>query len=43
VLRAAGAHYLVETVADLPAVLDDIERRLAAGETPSAPRATDRP
>lgn len=43
VLRAAGAHYLVDTVADLPAVLDDIERRLAAGETPSAPGATARP
>jgi len=36
VLLAAGADYLVETVAGLPAVLDDIERRLAAGETPTA-------
>jgi phosphonoacetaldehyde hydrolase len=35
VLREAGAHYLVETVADLLPVLDDIERRLAAGEVPS--------
>ncbi|MEI7446503.1 MAG: HAD-IA family hydrolase, partial [Burkholderiales bacterium] len=38
VLRAAGAHYVVDTVADLPPVLDDIERRLAAGDSPSAPR-----
>jgi phosphonoacetaldehyde hydrolase len=34
VLRHAGAHYLVDTVADLPAVIDDIERRLAAGGRP---------
>jgi phosphonoacetaldehyde hydrolase len=34
VLRQAGAHYLIDTVAQLPAVLDDIERRLAAGERP---------
>jgi len=39
VLRAAGAHYLIDTVADLPAVLDDIERRLAAGESPSPGRS----
>jgi phosphonoacetaldehyde hydrolase len=38
VLRAAGAHYLVDTVADLIPVLDDIERRLAAGESPSPAR-----
>ncbi len=36
VLRRAGAHYLIDTVADLPAVIDDIERRLAAGERPVA-------
>jgi len=35
VLLRAGAHYLIDTVADLPRVLDDIERRLAAGEMPS--------
>lgn len=33
-LRAAGAHYLVDTVADLPPVLDAIVCRLAAGERP---------
>jgi phosphonoacetaldehyde hydrolase len=36
VLTRAGAHYLIDTVADLPAVIDDIERRLAAGERPVA-------
>ena len=34
VLTRAGAHYLIDTVADLPAVIDDIERRMAAGERP---------
>jgi len=34
-LRAAGAHYVVDTVADLPPVLADIEARLARGELPS--------
>lgn len=38
VLREAGAHYLIETVADLLPVIDDVARRLAAGETPGAPR-----
>lgn len=33
-LRAAGAHYVIDTLADLPAVLDAIEARLAAGERP---------
>ena len=37
-LTAAGAHYLVETVADLPPVLEDIDRRLALGERPEAGR-----
>ena len=31
---AQGAHYVVQTIADCPAVLDDISRRLAAGERP---------
>ena len=31
---AAGAHYVIDTIADLPPVLDDIERRLAQGERP---------
>ena len=34
VLADAGAHYVVDTVADLPGVLDAIEARLAAGELP---------
>jgi len=33
-LRAAGADYVIDSVADLLPVLDDIERRLAGGETP---------
>jgi phosphonoacetaldehyde hydrolase len=33
-LRAAGAHWVVDTVADLPEVLADIERRIMAGEAP---------
>ena len=37
VLRRAGAHYLVDTVADLPAVIDEIELRMAAGERPPRP------
>lgn len=32
--EAAGAHYVVESVTDLPAVVEDINARLAAGETP---------
>jgi len=34
-LRAAGAHYVIDTVADLPGVIVDIESRLARGETPN--------
>lgn len=37
VLQRAGAHFLVDTVAHLPGVLDEIERRMAAGERPSSP------
>lgn len=33
-LRRQGAHYVVETIADVMPVLDDIERRLANGERP---------
>jgi phosphonoacetaldehyde hydrolase len=33
-LAAAGAHYVIETIADIEPVLDDIDRRLAAGEKP---------
>jgi len=34
-LMAAGAHTVVDTVADLPGVLSEIERRILAGETPT--------
>ena len=37
VLRRGGAHFLVDTVAQLPPVLDEIERRMAAGEHPPHP------
>lgn len=33
-LRAAGAHYVVDSIADIMPVLDKIEERLAAGEKP---------
>jgi phosphonoacetaldehyde hydrolase len=35
-LRAAGADYVIDSVADLLPVLDDISRRLAGGEKPPA-------
>lgn len=34
ILARAGAHYVIDTINDLPAVIDDINRRLAAGEHP---------
>ena len=33
-LRAAGAHYVVDGISDVPPVLDHIESRLARGERP---------
>ena len=33
-LKAHGAHYVIDTVADLQPVIDDIERRMALGERP---------
>lgn len=33
-LHGAGAHYVVDTIADVPKVLDDISARLRAGECP---------
>ena len=33
-LRRTGAHYVIDSVADMDAVLDDIEGRLARGERP---------
>lgn len=33
-LRAAGAHYVIDSVVDLAGALDDINRRLANGEKP---------
>ena len=32
--RAAGAHYVVDSIADIMPVLDDIEARLRRGEAP---------
>jgi phosphonoacetaldehyde hydrolase len=34
ILRRQGAHYLIESIAELPPVLDEIEIRLALGERP---------
>lgn len=34
ILANAGAHYVIDTINDLPPVVEDINRRLAAGETP---------
>jgi phosphonoacetaldehyde hydrolase len=33
-LAKEGAHYVLDTIADLRVALDDIERRLRAGERP---------
>ena len=33
-MNASDAHYEIDSVADLPNVLDDIERRLGQGERP---------
>jgi phosphonoacetaldehyde hydrolase len=33
-LKALGAHYIIDTVADLLSVLREIERRIAAGDNP---------
>ncbi len=33
-LRQAGAHFVVESIADVPSVVDEIEARLRAGERP---------
>jgi hypothetical protein len=30
----AGAHLVIETIAELPSLIDHIETRLAAGEKP---------
>jgi phosphonoacetaldehyde hydrolase len=37
VLRRCGAHYLIDTVADLLPVIEQIENRMAAGERPPQP------
>jgi phosphonoacetaldehyde hydrolase len=34
-LRASGAHYVVDDLQELPAVVDDINARLARGEQPA--------
>ena len=33
-LANAGAHYVIDSIAELPPVIEDINRRLAAGERP---------
>lgn len=33
----AGAHYVIDTIADLPEIIDDVERRLANGDHPETP------
>ena len=35
VLKHAGAHMMIDSIADLPAAIDTIEARLAAGEKPA--------
>ena len=33
-IRESGAHYVIDDLRDLPAVIADINQRLAAGENP---------
>jgi phosphonoacetaldehyde hydrolase len=33
-LRKSGAHYVIDSIVDLPAVIDDINARLVRGERP---------
>lgn len=33
-LRTSGAHYIIDTINDLPLVIEDVNRRLEAGERP---------
>lgn len=33
-MKGANAHYVIDTIADLPAVITDINRRMAVGERP---------
>ena len=33
-LASAGAHYVIDSINDLPPVIEDINRRLASGEKP---------
>lgn len=33
-LANAGAHYVIDSIAELPPVIEDINRRLASGERP---------
>ena len=34
ILRKSGAHYVIDSIVDLPAVIDDVNERLARGERP---------
>lgn len=33
-MQGSGAHYVIDTIADLPSILDQIEKRLTQGEKP---------
>jgi phosphonoacetaldehyde hydrolase len=33
-LMESGAHYIIESIKELPDVVEDINKRLALGETP---------
>lgn len=33
-LRTAGAHYIIDTLANLPAVIEDINQRIANNQKP---------
>lgn len=34
ILANSGAHYVIDSITDLPPVIEDINRRLARGEKP---------
>ena len=34
ILRKSGAHYVIDSIVDLPSVIDDVNERLARGERP---------
>ena len=34
ILRKAGAHYVIDSIADIESVIEDVNHRLARGERP---------